>query len=162
VPHLRPSSALVLLLLALLLAGCGGADRTEYQADLARAGDSLETALDELPETDRATLGPDDVDSIADDVRAAAEEIADLEPPDDAVKPQRRLVKGLRGVAESFDELATDLRKVQTDDEKAELFVSFATDPDVTTAFEDVSASQAAFVEAGYRVFGDAAPTPAK
>ncbi|MCW2961088.1 MAG: hypothetical protein JWM25_1232 [Thermoleophilia bacterium] len=160
--HLRPFRAFALLLLAVLLAGCGGPDRAEYQADLVRAGDVITTALDEMPQTDRATLGPDDVDSIADDVREAADEIADLDPPDDAAKPQRRLVRGLRGVAAAFEDLATDLRKVQTDEQKAELFVKFATDPDVTTAFEDVSASQAAYVEAGYRVFGKAAPRPAK
>ncbi|MCW2955133.1 MAG: hypothetical protein JWO69_2 [Thermoleophilia bacterium] len=150
----RRSSLPLVLLVALAAAGCGGPDRAEYSSDLSEVGGKVDAALEALPETDRATLGPQEVDQVAEELRAAADDLEGLEPPDDAAKPQARLEQGMRGVAAAFEQLADDLRATESDQEKGELFVSFSTDTDVEAAFEDISSAQEAYVEAGYRVFG--------
>jgi hypothetical protein len=151
--------ALTLILLvavaAMLAAGCGGAERLEYERDLAEVGRIVDDSLEQLPEDDGSSVGPSEVARIADDLREAADQLADLDPPADAAKAQARLERGLRGVAESFDDLAAELRSANSDDRKADLFVSFATDEDVEAAFADLLEAQEAFAREGYRVFGD-------
>lgn len=152
--------ALTMILLvavaAMLAVGCGGADRLEYERDLAKVGRIVDRSLEQLPEEDGSIVGPEDVARIADDLREAADQLDDLEPPADAAKAQDRLERGLRGVAAAFDDLATELRSANSDERKADLFVSFATDEKVETAFADLLEAQEAFAREGYRVFGKA------
>jgi hypothetical protein len=56
-------------------------------------------------------------------------------------------------VARAFDDLARRLRAAKTDADKAELFVKFATDQQVDTAFDDVIGAQEQYARKGYRVF---------
>ncbi len=154
--------ACAVLLLGALAAGCGGSERLEYERDLAKVGEVVDDSLDALPKDDSQTIGPEQVRTIADDLREAADQLEDLDPPDDARRAQRRLERGLRGVAGAFDELADELVDARTDAAKAELFVQFATDEDVNAAFDDLIASQEAFAAEGYRVFrNDDAAAPA-
>jgi len=146
--------ACVVVLVALVATGCGGSERVEYERDLAKVGQVVDDSLAELPSDDTETIGPDDVARIADDLREAANQLEDIEPPDDAAKAQERLERGLRGVAKAFDELAGDLRTARTDAAKAELFVQFATDEQVDAAFDDLIGAQEAFAAQGFRVFG--------
>lgn len=138
---------------AALLAGCGGPDRAAYERDLAKVGRRVDAALASLPQDDRSTLGAEDVAGLADDLREAANQLDDLEPPKDAAAPQRKLERGLRGVADAFDDLARDLRAANTDAARAERFVEFATDDGIERSFEDIGAAQEAYAREGYRVF---------
>jgi hypothetical protein len=155
-----PAFALVLLVAAAAAAGCGGSQRIEYEQDLAKVGRIVDTSLAELPDDDTQTLGPAQVTSLAADLREAADQLDDLDPPDDAKDAQARLERGLRGVATAFDDLARDLKTADTDTEKAELFVQFATATKVDRAFDDVIGAQEAYARKGYRVFS--APAPPK
>jgi hypothetical protein len=145
-------------LLVVLGAGCGGSERLEYERDLAKVGRVVDDSLEALPDDDAETIGAEHVGRIADDLREAADQLADLDPPDDATRAQARLERGLRGVATAFDELASRLEDANTDARKAELFVQFATDEDVDAAFDDVIGAQEAYAQQGYRVFGTARP----
>ncbi len=142
------------LLLAAFVAGCGGSERLEYERDLAKVGRVVDDSLEQLPDDDAETIGPEEVHDIADDLREAADQLEDLDPPKDAARAQRRLERGLRGVATAFDDLAKQLGDATTDAAKAELFVQFATDEQVDAAFDDLIGAQEAYAAEGYRVFG--------
>ncbi|MCW2921094.1 MAG: hypothetical protein JWL76_968 [Thermoleophilia bacterium] len=150
------------VLLAALVGGCGGSERLEYERDLAKVGRVVDDSLEQLPGDDAETIGPEEVRSIADHLREAADQLDDLDPPKDAARAQKRLQRGLRGVAKAFDVLAKQLEDATTDSAKAELFVQFATDEQVDTAFDDLIGAQEAYAAEGYRVFGtDTAKRPA-
>ena len=155
--------ACAVVLLGAVAAGCGGSERLEYERDLAEVGEVVDDSLDALPDDDSETIGPEQVRTIAEDLREAADQLDDLDPPDDARRAQGRLERGLRGVAAAFDDLADDLVDARSDAAKAELFVQFATDEEVDAAFDDLIASQEAFAAEGYRVFrnDDAVEAPA-
>lgn len=147
---------LVALAAALVATACGGGDRVQYERDLAKVGRSVDRSLEQLPADQTSTIGPEEIRRIAEDLREAADQLDDLDPPDDAVRAQARLERGLRGVAAAFDDLAEELGRATTDAQKASLFVRFARDRTVDQAFEDVVGAQEAFAEQGYRVFGTA------
>ena len=154
-------SALLLLVIAGLLAGCGGSQRVEYERDLAKVGKVVDDALAKLPQDESTTIGPEQVGQLAETLREAADQLDDLDPPEDAKRPQARLEDGLRGVASAFDGLATDLRAADTDEQKADVFVDFYTDEKVDAAFDDVIGAQEAYAARGYRVFGPKAEAEA-
>lgn len=145
---------------ALLATACGGSDRVEYERDVAKVGRSVDRSLEQLPADESATIGPEEIRRIADDLREAADQLDDLDPPKDASRAQARLERGLRGVAAAFDELADDLGSASTDAQKASLFVRFARDPEIDQAFEDVVGAQEAYAQEGYRVFGTSRTGP--
>lgn len=149
------------VVVAVLVLGCGKADRVEYERDLAKVGRVVDRSLEQLPEDDSATIGSEDVRRIAGDLREAADQLEDLSPPDDAVDAQARLERGLRGVADAFEQLADDLDASTTDTQKAELFVRFASSQDVEAAFDDLVGAQEAYADDGYRVFGRSTVEPA-
>ena len=155
------ASVVLVALVAVVAAGCGKADRVEYERDLAKVGRIVDESLEQLPDDDTAAVGPSDISRIAGDLREAADQLADLEPPDDARDAQEQLEAGLRGVADAFDQLAEDLADASSDGAHADLFVKFAEDEDVDRAFEDLVAAQEAYDAEGYRVFGTAPTVPA-
>ena len=144
---------------ALLWGGCGGSERLEYERELAKVGRSIDRSLEALPKDDSKTVGAAQVAALADDLREAADQLTDIDPPQGMAPAQDRLERGLRGVATSYDALAADLQKARTDEAKAELFVEFATDDEIDAAFDDIIGAQETFAAKGYRVFGT---TPAK
>lgn len=146
--------AVLLLLVAVVAVGCGGSERVEYERDLAKVGKIVDDALAKLPQDETTTVGPEEIATLADELREAAEQLADLDPPPGAGKPQARLERGLKGIATAFDELAVDLRDATTDEAKADVFVEFYTDETVDAAFDDVIGAQEAYAARGYRVFG--------
>ena len=148
------ASALLLLLVAALAVGCGGSERVEYERDLAKVGKVVDDSLAELPQDDTTTVGPEEISRLADDMREAAEQLSDLDPPPGDGRPQARLERGLRGIADAFDALAADLQGATTDEAKADVFVEFYTDEQVDAAFDDVIGAQEAYAARGYRVFG--------
>ncbi|MCW2928129.1 MAG: hypothetical protein JWM86_2097 [Thermoleophilia bacterium] len=152
---------LLMVLAALVAAGCGGSERLSYERDLAKVGRTVDRSLEELPDSDGETIGADDVAKLADDLRDAAGQLHDLDAPAGVAGAQKRLERGLRGIAASFDDLASELRRAKTDAAKAELFVEFATDEQVDAAFDDVIAAQERYAAKGYRVFGTERAAPA-
>lgn len=144
----------VLALAALAVVGCGGDERVAYERDLAKVGRVVDSSLEELPSGGSETIGADEVSGLATDLREAADDLHDLDPPEGAAAAQKRLERGLRGVADAFSDLSDDLRKARTDADKADLFVEFATDERVDKAFDDVIGAQEAYAAHGYRVFG--------
>lgn len=156
------SVLLVLPLLTLVVAGCGGSERLAYERDLAKVGKLVDRSLEQLPDDGGESLGAPEVRGLATDLREAADQLDDLDPPDDARTAQDRLERGLRGAAVAFDDLAGELGDAQTDEQKAELFVTFATDEEVDAAFDDLIGAQEAYSEEGYRVFGTEQGEPAK
>lgn len=152
-------SILFLLLVAALLAGgCGGSERAGYERDLAKIGRTVDRSLEQLPQDDSETIGPEDVARLAGDLREAANQLDDLDPPESVAPAQQQLERGMRHVADSFDALADDLRAARTDEAKAELFVEFATDEKIQAAFDDITGAQETYAAKGYRVFGTTAP----
>lgn len=152
-----PASVVLLLVAALALVGCGGSERVEYERDLAKVGKVVDDSLAKLPQDETTTVGPEEVSTLADDLREAADQLADLDPPPGAGRPQARLERGLRGIADAFDALAADLQEATTDEAKADVFVEFYTDEAVDAAFDDVIGAQEAYASRGYRVFGSEA-----
>lgn len=148
------TSAVLVLLVALVTVGCGGSERLAYERDLAKVGRTVDASLEDLPDADGETIGADEVAALAEDLRDAADQLEDLDAPTGVADAQKRLERGLRGIADAFDNLAERLRSAKTDAAKAELFVEFATDEDVDAAFDDVIGAQERYAAKGYRVFG--------
>jgi hypothetical protein len=145
----------------LAIVGCGGSARADYEQDLAQVGRGVDDSLARIPTDGSQPIDSTDIARIADDLREAADQLDDLEPPEDAAKAQARLQRGLRGVANVFDELSSELGEAQSDSAKAELFVRFANDEAAESAFDDLIGAQERFATAGYRVFGTAPAKPA-
>ncbi|MCW2925044.1 MAG: hypothetical protein JWM98_2448 [Thermoleophilia bacterium] len=147
-----------IVLAGLLLAGCGDSERLTYERDLTKVGRDVERALDALPQDDTRTIGPGELSKLASQLREAADQLDDLDPPKGVGDAQRRLGHGLRGVATGFDDLASNLRAATDDQARSELFIEFQADEHVDAAFEDILAAQAAYSAKGYRVFETKAP----
>jgi hypothetical protein len=150
----RLALATLLLAAAIGVAGCGGSERVAYERDLAKVGKVVDDALSELPQDEGSTVGPAEISQIADALREAADQLEDLDPPPGAGRPQQRLERGLRGIADAFDALAADLQAATTDEQKADVFTEFYTDEQVDSAFDDVVVAQEAYSARGYRVWG--------
>jgi hypothetical protein len=146
--------AAALLLTALVVAGCGSSHRLDYEHDVRGIGLSVDAALAKLPTDDSSTIGTPQLRVLADDLREAADQLADLDPPDDVASAQTRLERGLRGVADAYDRLATRLDRAHGHAEQADVWVAFTTDPKVDAAFEDIEAAHEQYAREGYRVFG--------
>ncbi len=119
-PKLSAMKRLVLLA-ALALAGCGGDDRlskTEY-AELVR------TEYAGVQEAFRATSAsygrpdlPEKIVAAQRELRAAADTLADADPPEDVEAENQQIVDGMRRYAESLDRLRNaaergDLRAIE-------------------------------------------------
>ena len=143
-----------------LCVGCGGDERAEYQQELTAVGATVSGALDALPQDDDTVVGAAEVAKLADELEAAADQLDELDPPEDVAAAHRRLLRGLRGVAKTFDALARDLDDATTESAKAELFVAFATDERVNESFTDLIGAQEAFAAKDYRIFAQTPTTP--
>lgn len=159
----RPAVLAIVLALVLLGAsGCGGSGRVTYERDVAKVGRKVDHALERYPAEGSHTATAEETAKLAGDLREAADELDELDPPKDAAKAQVRLVRGLRGVADAYDRLARDLTEARGEEERAERFIEFIADKDVDKAFDDIIAAQDLYDAEGYRVFAHSAPaTPA-
>jgi hypothetical protein len=117
IPHAR--TRLVLLLLAALslalAAGCGGDEglsKADYEQEVRSAGDRLESAFTKLAESGQGAAGQGSVDEVTgtikeaqDELRASADDLDGIDPPEDVQQEHARLVGGLRALADDLDEL---------------------------------------------------------
>lgn len=142
---LVPTVALVALL---AVAGCGGgADRLskdEYAKRVAAAGDTLADTFTTIgSETSSLSTSDASSDEVLDQaaanirkgssaLRSTADDLDDLEPPEDADDAHEKLVKGLRLLADDVDELADAV-----EDRKLEDIT------DLSAQLEDVASSEA-------------------
>ena len=104
----------VALVAAGLAAGCGGGDdrlsQGEYEDRVADVGTNLEQSFDDLSGTfdegDGASLddAADQIGQIQEDMRQRADELDDVEPPEDVQEAHDKLVEGLQGFADDLDE----------------------------------------------------------
>ncbi len=102
------------LVAAGLAAGCGGGDdrlsQGEYEDRVADVGTDLEESFDDLSGTfeqgEGASLdeAADQIGQIQESMRERADELDDLEPPEDVQEAHDKLVEGLNGFADDLDE----------------------------------------------------------
>ncbi|MEO6866752.1 MAG: hypothetical protein ABI200_01890 [Gaiellales bacterium] len=151
--HKTCFTLLLMALAALLVAGCGGSDRADYEQDLAEVGAVIERSLKSLDRSASETVGPKEIDTLAVDVMEAADQLDKIDPPDEVKLAHEQLERGLREVSAAFEQLADDLRGASTSEQQSEVFVAFATNEKIDAAFDDVIAAQTIFKDAGYRVF---------
>jgi hypothetical protein len=131
------------LLTAMLLSACGGGNgsdalskqeyqdrldttRTELSTSFEALGTQLEGALKGSGSLDDAAS---EVESIQEKLRAQADELEGLTPPDDAVEANDKLASGMQELADDLDAFKSalesgDFAKIQAEANKIETFTS--------------------------------------
>lgn len=109
-------AALTALALVVLAAGCGGGDdrltREEYQTEVREVGDTLGGALSGVDTSGGdLTAVQGQVEGLQEALRTAADDLDELEPPEDVAGPHDRLVEGVRGFAKELEELGQALEE---------------------------------------------------
>lgn len=142
-PPVRRVSLLLALLTAMLLTACGGGgggealSKQEYQDRLNTTRTELSTSFDALgTQLEGALTGSgslddaaSEVESIQEKLRAQADELESLTPPDDAAEANDKLASGMQELAEDLDGFKSaleseDLGKIQAEANKIETFTS--------------------------------------
>jgi hypothetical protein len=149
----RLSVVVTFVAVSLLAASCGGDPRVNYQTDLTQVGATVTSALGRVPSDSTSEITPKQVHDLAGQLRSAASSLDGIGAPKGASMAQVQMVHGLDGVADAFDGLATKLDTAHTDEAKAELFVAFASDTKIDSAFNDISEAQAKYATAGFHMF---------
>jgi len=112
---------LALALAALVMAGCGGPSKEEYQTDVKAIGDRVQRAGDELGKSN-----PESSDDLVKGLErtkaavvSAAEDFEELDPPADAADAHARTLRGIRRTSDDLDPLIAaaksgDLKALQS------------------------------------------------
>jgi hypothetical protein len=102
----------LLLLLVLAAAGCGGDGgrlaKPEYQKEVRQVGDTLGKSIRGLGEAGSNTdlkAAAKQIETLQDALRAAADDLDELRPPEEIEGAHDELVDGIRGFADELDEL---------------------------------------------------------
>jgi hypothetical protein len=136
-------SFLCTLLTAMLLTACGGGNggdalsKQEYQDQLDTTRTELSTSFDALGTQLEGGLqgsgsldeAASEVESIQEKLRAQAEELEGLTPPDDAAEANDTLASGMQELADDLDAFKSalesgDFGKIQAEANKIEMFTS--------------------------------------
>lgn len=158
----RIAATLCALVLATLVAsGCGEDPKVAYQRDLRAVGARIERALKQLP-SGQQTVSARDIRALSEALDEAADDLDDIDAPENVADAQRRFVRGLRGASAAYADLARELAAADTDAERADVFVSFATDDSIDSAFTDMSGAQETLAAAGFRLFRAPQVLPAR
>lgn len=142
-PHVPRVSLLCALLTAMLLTACGGGNggdalsKQEYQDRLDTTRTELSTSFDalgtQLEDALKGSGSLDDaaseVESIQEKLRAQADELEGLTPPDDAAKANDKLASGMQELADDLDAFKSALKsgdfgKIQAEANKIQTFTS--------------------------------------
>lgn len=102
----------LLVVVALLLAGCGGGGdrltKEEYQSEVQGVGETLGDALGGV---DTEGGGIDELGGQVDELQtaldSAADDLDELTPPEEVEDAHDKLVEGIRGFADELEELGT-------------------------------------------------------
>jgi soluble cytochrome b562 len=102
---------------ALLVSGCGGGggskplSKAEYQTQMRTIGDALGNSLNSLGTASSATKAVTAVKKVQTDLRDAADDMADISPPEAVEKEHGDLVAGVREFADELDPIIEKLDK---------------------------------------------------
>lgn len=161
-PPVRRVSLLLALLTAMLLTACGGGggdalSKQEYQDRLNTTRTELSTSFDALgTQLEGALTGSGSLDDAASEVeliqeklRAQADELESLTPPDDAAEANDKLASGMQELAEDLDAFKSALEsgklgEIQAEANKIETFASGKT---LQQAGDDLEAAGYKFSE---------------
>ncbi len=94
--------------LVLALAGCGGGgqlSKSEYEAKLHSAGNELTGAVQQLAKATSKDQFKQDVGDVQSALNSAADTLDGVTPPTDVQGANDRLVDGLRGLSNDFDQV---------------------------------------------------------
>ena len=98
--------ALCLALLALVVPGCGGDSKEDYEKEIDKVGQTLDEQFTEIGRDIQASGGlknaAPEVEKGADALDDAAAELKDIDPPDDAEKAHDKIVQGVGLLADDF------------------------------------------------------------
>jgi len=143
-------SVLVIALVALLLAGCGGPSKEEYSTEVKKIGDRVQRAGDELGKSN-----PTDSDDLVKGLErtkaavvSAAEDFEELDPPEDATNAHARTLRGIRRTSDDLDPLIAASRKGDLQELQRRLADGF---PSKGTR-ELLTSAQKLYRDAGYDV----------
>jgi hypothetical protein len=106
------------LAVAALLAGCGGGDerlsKAQYQRELSEVGKTLSESIGSVG---GAVTGVADLEAAGEQVgelqtalSKAADDLDELEPPEDVEGAHEKLVQGIRGFADELEDLEIAIR----------------------------------------------------
>jgi hypothetical protein len=158
---MRAFALIALLVFSLAVSGCGGPpSKAEYEAQVDTIARQANAQIGEILDSS----GPpeaSDLSAAAKTMRGAADDLEEIEPPDQVAEAHKRMIKGMRGLASWFDSVAEDVEGLRSDRERADLLLSSAESAQAREAFEDVRWSQRTFKRSGYKVF-DAAEEAAQ
>lgn len=111
----RPAAfAATVLLAALLVAGCGGTSKAEYETEVGKIGTSVEKDLDKL---DSGTPSPEVIDEVQGTLEEAADDLEGIDPPSEVSELHDDLVEVLRDTAALFDDLSPLMEKATSNPE---------------------------------------------
>jgi hypothetical protein len=109
--------ALGLAAAALVAAGCGGTSKDDYEDEINRIGETLDEEFTQIGRELQASGGlanaADEVREGAEAYDAAAAELEDIEPPEDAEEAHAKIVAGVELLA---DDLRVAARAAAADD----------------------------------------------
>jgi hypothetical protein len=108
--HVRTGRSLgaVAAALILVLAGCGGGgplSKAAYEQKLDDAGKGLAVAVQKLAQARSKDEFKNDVSEVQQALGHAADQLDGITPPEDVEGANGRLVQGLRGLADDFDQV---------------------------------------------------------
>lgn len=143
--------ATALAAVALVAPGCGGTSKEEYEKEIDRIGTTLDEQSTQI-ERDLQTSGglpnaADDVEKGADALDEAADDLDDVDPPDDAQEAHERIVGGVRLLGDDFRQ-AAEAARLGDSRTVLELFGEFA----ARDGFRRIEAGLEQLADAGYDV----------
>jgi hypothetical protein len=111
----RRASLLVVVLVALVAAGCGSkpkpVTKAQYEQQLQQLGDELVRAGSQIGQhLDIATFN-EDISKFQDDLRAASKQLNGLKPPPNAQLPNKQLADAFHGLADELEPVKDARRK---------------------------------------------------
>lgn len=98
--------------LAALVAGCGGPSKAEYEREVKKIGNQVEADIDKL---DSGQPSPKDIETAQESIEEAADEIEELDAPEEVEKLHDDLVAALNDTAELLGRLGPLMEKASKD-----------------------------------------------
>lgn len=132
-------AVLLIVLLALGLAACGGEDggsgsgdrltKAEYEQEIAAIGETFSEGLGGVTEAQSPDEISDRLSQAKDELGAIADRLDGVSPPEEIEETHDKLVSGVRGLSEDLDEIGPKLedaaQQAQEDADPAALLALF-------------------------------------